>query len=111
MRTNIEIDDQLMAEAMRAAGLKTKREVVEEALRLLVRQRGQRALLDLAGKIHWEGDLDEMRTGRFLHEEQSTYHADEENSEQNKPSDKEYSADNDDDTAQNDDRAANGNPG
>ena len=103
MRTNIEIDDQLMAEAMRLTGLKTKREVVEAALRLLIRQRGQRALLDLAGKIHWEGNLEEMRTGRFLHDEQGVYRADEEESAQ--------SQFNHEDNQESDEQAANGNPG
>lgn len=63
MRTNIDIDDTLMAEAMAATGLPTKRAVVEEGLRLLVRLRGQvEALADLKG-VGWEGDLDEMRRG------------------------------------------------
>ncbi len=99
MRTNIVIDDQLMAEAMRVSGLKTKREVVEEALRLFIRQRSQRAVLALAGKIHWEGNLDEMRRGRFLHDEQGVYHLDEEFDEQNQQNDEDN------------DRAADGNPG
>lgn len=76
MRTNIEIDDELMAEALQLTKLKTKREVVEAALRLLVRQRRQRALLDLAGKIDWEGNLGAMREGRFLHDQQGTYQHD-----------------------------------
>ena len=50
MRTNIEIDDKLMTEALQLTGLKTKRDVVDAALHLLVRHRRQRALLDLAGK-------------------------------------------------------------
>ncbi|MFN3548023.1 MAG: type II toxin-antitoxin system VapB family antitoxin [Mesorhizobium sp.] len=62
MRTNIDIDDDLMAEAMKLAGKKTKKETVEEALRDLIRRRrGIGALLDLQGKIEWEGDLDAMR--------------------------------------------------
>lgn len=64
MRTNIEIDDELLAQAMKAAGLSTKRATVEEGLRLLVRVRGQaKALAELKG-LGWEGDLDEMRRGR-----------------------------------------------
>jgi len=82
MRTNIEIDDELMAEALQLTGLKTKREVVEAALRLLVRHRRQRALLDMAGKIQWEGNLDAMREGRFLHDEQGIYRHDQELAEQ-----------------------------
>ena len=61
MRTNIEIDDKLMADAMKATGLKTKRETVEESLRLLTQMRVQQELLSLRGKIKWIGDLDEMR--------------------------------------------------
>jgi len=66
MRTNIEIDDALVAEAMTVLGLKTKKAAVEEALRRAVRQARQRqALKELKG-IGWEGDLDAMREGRFL---------------------------------------------
>ena len=61
MRTNIVLDDQLVDEAMRATGLRTKRAVVEEALRTLIRLKRQEKILDLFGKLHWEGDLDEMR--------------------------------------------------
>lgn len=64
MRTNIEIDDQLMQRAMRSSGERTKRATVEEALRLLVKVRGQAGIRRLRGKIRWEGDLDEMRRGR-----------------------------------------------
>ncbi|MEX0408439.1 type II toxin-antitoxin system VapB family antitoxin [Aquibium sp. LZ166] len=62
MRTNIDIDDELMAEAMRLSGKKTKKETVEEALAMLVRsRRGAEALRALRGKVEWEGDLDAMR--------------------------------------------------
>jgi Arc/MetJ family transcription regulator len=64
MRTNIDIDDALMAEALRATGLPTKKAVVEEALRLLIRRRGQKEILGLAGKVTWTGNLDESREGR-----------------------------------------------
>ena len=60
MRTNIVIDDALMKEAMERSGLKTKREVVEEALRTFVRLKRQADILDLWG-IGWDGDLDAMR--------------------------------------------------
>ncbi len=64
MRTNIEIDDELLSQAMKATGLSTKRATVEEGLRLLVRVRKQaKALAELKG-LGWEGDLDEMRQGR-----------------------------------------------
>jgi len=64
MRTNIEIDDTLLAQAMTIAGLSTKRAAVEEGLRLLVRvgQQGE-PLSDLKG-LGWEGDLTVMRQGR-----------------------------------------------
>ncbi len=61
MRTNIEIDDKLMKQALRLTGLKTKRAVVEAGLRMLVRVKGQEQMLKLAGKVHWDGNLDEMR--------------------------------------------------
>lgn len=65
MRTNIDIDDELMAQAMKATGQKTKKATVEEALRQLVRlNRHKRALKNLDG-LGWEGDLEEMRRGRF----------------------------------------------
>jgi Arc/MetJ family transcription regulator len=65
MRTNIEIDDTLLSQAMAAAGLSTKRATVEAGLRLLVRVRKQaKALAKLKG-LGWEGDLDEMRRGRL----------------------------------------------
>lgn len=64
VRTNIEIDDDLLARAMAAAGLTTKRATVEEGLRLLVRLGNQaEALADIKG-LGWEGDLDEMRRDR-----------------------------------------------
>lgn len=61
MRTNIVIDDRLMADALKASGLSTKREVVEQGLRLLVRQHKQQAIRKLRGKLTWEGNLDDMR--------------------------------------------------
>lgn len=61
MRTNIQIDDHLMADALRATGLKTKREAVELGLRTLVKLGHQRELRDLRGKLDWQGDLDAMR--------------------------------------------------
>ena len=64
MRTNVEIDDELMRDALRATGLKTKRAVIEAGLKMLVRVKGQEDILRLAGKVRWEGDLDENRQGR-----------------------------------------------
>jgi Arc/MetJ family transcription regulator len=62
MRTNIVIDDKLMRETLRATGLKTKREVVEEALRTLLRLRKQAHIRRFRGKLTWQGDLNAMRT-------------------------------------------------
>ena len=61
MRTNIVIDDKLMSVALKTSGLKTKKEVVEEGLRLLVKVKNQNKLRKLRGKLKWEGNLDEMR--------------------------------------------------
>ncbi len=65
MRTNIDIDDRLMQEAMRSSGARTKRAVVEEALRLLIQTRSQSGIRRLRGKVAWEGDLNASRLGRF----------------------------------------------
>jgi Arc/MetJ family transcription regulator len=65
MRTNIDIDDNLLSRAMAVSGHKTKRATVEEGLRLLVRIRRQvKALTQLKG-LGWVGDLDEIRQGRL----------------------------------------------
>lgn len=61
MRTNIVIDDALMDEALKATGLKTKREAVELGLRTLVQLSRQREVKKLRGKVQWIGDLDAMR--------------------------------------------------
>ena len=61
MRTNIDIDDALLAEAMAATGLRTKRKVVEAGLRLLARHKRQADARQLFGRVHWEGDLDRER--------------------------------------------------
>lgn len=57
------IDDDLMKAALQVSGLKTKRDVVEEALRLLVRRGEQQKIRALRGKLNWEGNLDEIRGG------------------------------------------------
>ena len=62
MRTNIVIDDELMARAKKLTGLKTKRAVVESGLRLLVKLKDQEQIRAARGKLRWEGDLDRMRT-------------------------------------------------
>lgn len=61
MRTNIDLDDTLVSDAMKVTGLGTKKAVVEEALRRLVRAAGQsQAIADMAG-LGWDGDLDDIR--------------------------------------------------
>ena len=64
MRTNIEIDDTVMREAQRLVGTRTKRETVDLALRELVARHGRLGVLDLRGRVHWQGDLTESRRGR-----------------------------------------------
>lgn len=61
MRTNIVIDDELMNDAMRLTGVKTKREAVEMALKSLIALKKQENLKSFRGKLKWEGDLDDMR--------------------------------------------------
>lgn len=63
MRTNIVIDDKLMADALKVTGLTTKKEAVERGLKLLLKQNQQQAIRKLRGKLNWEGDLNEMRGG------------------------------------------------
>jgi len=60
MRTNIIIDDNLMAEAMKLSRLKTKKAVVENGLRLLIQIKKQERIKSLRGKLKWDGDLDKM---------------------------------------------------
>ena len=61
MRTNIVVDDCLMAEALKLSNIKTKKGVVETALKLLVQVKKQEAIRKLRGKLNWEGNLSEMR--------------------------------------------------
>ena len=63
MRTNIVIDDKLMNDALKATGCKTKKEAVEQGLKLLIQRNKQRSIRELRGKLKWEGDLNEMRGG------------------------------------------------
>lgn len=65
MRTNIVIDNSLMRQAMKATGLSTKKAVVEEGLRMLIKVKGQEGIRRLRGKVEWEGDLAAMREGRI----------------------------------------------
>ncbi len=64
MRTNIVIDDKLMADALKATGLQTKKEAVEEGLKTLIRLRRQGDIRSLRGKLKWEGDLEDMRSDK-----------------------------------------------
>jgi Arc/MetJ family transcription regulator len=64
MRTNIVIDDGLMNQALVISGYKTKKETVEEGLKLLIAQRNQSKIRTLRGKLNWDGDLDQMRTDK-----------------------------------------------
>ena len=61
VRTNVVIDEALIQAGLRATGLKTRRDLIDFALRDLLRRKSQRALMDLKGSIAWEGDLDAMR--------------------------------------------------
>ncbi len=65
MRTNVVIDDKIMEKAKNYTGLKTKKEVINFALQELIKRKERKEILKLAGKLHWEGDLNEMREGRF----------------------------------------------
>jgi Arc/MetJ family transcription regulator len=62
MRTNIEIDDKLMKDALKATGLKTKKDAVELGLKTLIRLKEQERIKNFRGKLKWTGDLDDMRT-------------------------------------------------
>ena len=64
MRTNIEIDDELIRRAMLCGGARSKKAVVEAGLQLLVETHSQAAIRELRGKIQWGGDLRESRKGR-----------------------------------------------
>jgi len=61
MRTNVIINDELMASALKASGLKTKKGAIEEGLKLLVQVQSQKAIRSFRGKLKWSGNLDEMR--------------------------------------------------
>ena len=61
MRTNIEIDDKLMKEAMKVSKSKSKKELVNHALEELIRLDKRKKMLSVFGKVKWEGNLDEMR--------------------------------------------------
>ena len=62
MRTNIDIDDTLMSDALTLTGVRTKKEAVELGLKTLIRLKKQDRIRQFKGKLRWEGNLDEMRT-------------------------------------------------
>jgi len=64
LRTNIVINDSLMNQALAVSGYKTKKETVEEGLKLLIEQRNQIKIRSFRGKLKWEGDLEQMRTDK-----------------------------------------------
>jgi len=64
VRTNVVIDDDLMTSALKASGKRTKKEAIEEGLRLLVRMRDQEEIRGFRGKLTWTGNLDEMRSDK-----------------------------------------------
>jgi Arc/MetJ family transcription regulator len=70
MRTNIDIDDGLMEQAMEATGASTKKAAVEACMRQTIQLKKQAKIRELFGKVQWEGDLDAMREGRFLNWEE-----------------------------------------
>jgi Arc/MetJ family transcription regulator len=61
MRTNVVINDTLMESALKVSGLKTKKDVIEEGLKLLVQVQSQKEIRNFRGKLKWSGNLDEMR--------------------------------------------------
>jgi Arc/MetJ family transcription regulator len=65
MRTNIIIDDELIQKGFRYTGINTKKSLVDFALRELIKRKERKRILELKGKLHWEGDLEEMRSSRF----------------------------------------------
>ena len=64
MRTNVIIDDQLMKSAKMAIGMKTKKDTIEEGLRLILKVHHQKQIRKYRGKLKWTGDLNKMRTDR-----------------------------------------------
>ncbi len=63
MRTNIVLDDELVNNCIKATGIKTKKSLIDYALKELLRHKKQRRILELKGKVTWEGNLNEMRKG------------------------------------------------
>lgn len=83
MRTNIEIDDELMREAMKATNATTKKAAVEACLRRTVQLKKQESIRELFGKVQWDGDLDALRQSRISEWEAAREHIDVESTEGN----------------------------
>jgi Arc/MetJ family transcription regulator len=66
MRTNIALDHKLIERAQKLSGIKTKREVVQEALRIFIQLREEAEVHSLRGRLQWDGNLDEQRQSRLL---------------------------------------------
>ncbi len=64
MRTNVVINDDLMAQALNASGFKTKKDTIEEGLKLLIQMKSHKEIKQFRGKLKWSGNLDEMRTDK-----------------------------------------------
>ena len=64
MRTNIDLNDQLVEEARELSGIKTKKDVVEQALRVFIQIQRQTKIRELRGKVQWDGNLDQIKEGR-----------------------------------------------
>lgn len=65
VRTNIDLDEGLVSRGLELSGLRTKKDLVNMALREFIRKSDQKKILELRGKIQWQGDLDLMRQSRF----------------------------------------------
>jgi len=65
-RTNIVLDDKLVEDCLKVTGLKTRKALIDHALHELYRHESQAKILELQGKINWEGDLNEWRQGRDI---------------------------------------------
>jgi len=63
-RTNVLLDDKIFEDCLKATGIKTRRALIDHALRELLRHESQTKILELKGKVHWEGNLNEWRQGR-----------------------------------------------
>ena len=63
-RTNVVLDEDLIDDCIKATGIKTRKALIDHALRELLRHENQTKILDLKGKINWEGNLDEWRQSR-----------------------------------------------